>query len=315
MSTTFFAPVGMAPTSAGVSRWLRRARLPLEAWSGRRRWTVAALLATLVFGVGAYGWSTADMSGLDASRAALAASMQRLADAQHALAQLPSLRREAATLSATFTAAASATMPWRSADDVRIVSELATQSGVALLAVEPGTASGEGIERMRPLQLTARTDFVHLMAFFHGLTQLPVLIVPVDVTVRQDGGALTMSATLRVFDALRPVPEASQTNAGASLDADEADDDDEDEDVVFFDPFAKPQMSAGDVSADAVQWRLVGLLRDRTRGLALLDTPDGATTVATGQQLGVERVTQLDAQGITLANGGATRTLTLMEAS
>jgi hypothetical protein len=47
----------------------------------------------------------------------------------------------------------------------------------------------------------------------------------------------------------------------------------------------------------------------------LLDTPDGATTVAAGAQLGAERVTQLDELGITLANGVATRTLTLSEAS
>ena len=50
-------------------------------------------------------------------------------------------------------------------------------------------------------------------------------------------------------------------------------------------------------------------------GLALLDTPDGATTVESGQRLGAERVTKLDALGITLAKGGATRTLALAEAS
>jgi hypothetical protein len=43
----------------------------------------------------------------------------------------------------------------------------------------------------------------------------------------------------------------------------------------------------------------------------LLDTPDGATTVVSGQQLGTERVTRLDALSITLANGGVTRTLAL----
>jgi hypothetical protein len=47
----------------------------------------------------------------------------------------------------------------------------------------------------------------------------------------------------------------------------------------------------------------------------LLDTPDGATTVVSGQQLGTERVTRLDALSITLVNGGATRTLALPEAS
>ncbi|WP_233851567.1 hypothetical protein [Paraburkholderia sp. HD33-4] len=310
MSTTFFEPGGAAHGAAIFSRWVKRARVPLDAWSRRRRWLVAAMLAALVFGLGAYGWNATDLAGLEASRAALVVSTQRLADARHALAQLPSLRRAVAAMPAT----ASSAVSWNSADDVRIVSELATQSGVALLAIEPGAASGEGVERMRALQLTARTEFVHLMAFFHGLAQLPVLIVPVDVTVKQDGKGLAVAATLQVYDALRPAPETAAASAEASPDADEAANDD-DEDLVFFDPFAKPQISASGEPGDASELRLVGLLRDRTRGLALLDTPDGTTTVAAGQQLGVERVTQLDELGITLANGGATRTLTLTEAS
>ncbi|WP_233803711.1 hypothetical protein [Paraburkholderia sp. HP33-1] len=302
MSTTFFEPNGAAHVSAGFSRWVKRVRVPLAAWSGRRRRLVAATLAALVFGLGAYGWNAADLAGLAASRAALAASTQRLAEARRALAQLPSLRRAAAAWPAT----ASTSVSWSSADDVRIVSELATQSGVALLAVEPGAASGEGVERMRALQLTARTDFVHLMAFFQGLVQLPVLIVPVDVTIKQDGKGLAVAATLQVYDALRP---ASGTDAAR------ADEPDDDEDLVFFDPFARPRIVASGEAGDTAQLRLVGLLRERSRGLALLDTPDGTTTVTAGQQLGVERVTQLDALGITLTNGGATRTLTLAEAS
>ncbi|SMG60194.1 hypothetical protein [Paraburkholderia susongensis] len=319
MSTTFFEPGGAANASLDFSRLMKRVRMPLDAWSLRRRRLVAALIAMLVFGLGAYGWISADAGGLAASREALVASTQRLADAKHALVQLPSLRRAAAALPAV----PSAPVSWGSADDVRIVSELAAQNGVALLAVEPGAASGDGAERMRPLLLTASTDFVHLMAFFHGLAQLPVLIVPVDVSVKQDSAALAVSATLRVFDALRPAALADAAHArdavstdaglGASLDADESDEDDEN--IVFFDPFAQPPMHASGELADAVQLRLVGLLRDRMRGLALLDTPDGVATVTAGQQLGVERVTRLDAQGITLANGGTTRMLTLTEAS
>jgi Tfp pilus assembly protein PilP len=77
----------------------------------------------------------------------------------------------------------------------------------------------------------------------------------------------------------------------------------------------QPQVRAAGELPDISQMRLVGVLRDRTHGLALLDTPDGATTVASGQQLGAERVTRLDALGITLARGDTTRTLALAEAS
>jgi Tfp pilus assembly protein PilP len=74
-------------------------------------------------------------------------------------------------------------------------------------------------------------------------------------------------------------------------------------------------LASGEPLPDVSPLRLVGLLHDRTRGLALLDTPDGATTVVSGQQLGTERVTRLDALSITLVSGGATRTLALTEAS
>jgi hypothetical protein len=236
----------------------------------------------------------------------LAGSAQRFAQASRALAQLPALRRAAAAMPAVPSVAS-----WSSADDVRIVSELAAQNNVTLLAVAPGASSSTNAESGRVLQLTAHTDFVHLMAFLRGVSDLPVLIVPVDVTVKQDAVPLAVSATLRVFSALRPAPLSASADAfaDASLDADD------DEDIVFFDPFSQPQIHAAGDSPGSAPLRVVGLLRDLTRGLALLDTPDGATTVVSGQQLGAERVTRIDAHGITLARGDATRVLSLTEAS
>jgi hypothetical protein len=268
------------------------------------------LIAALVFSLGAHGWVVADLGGVEASRAALEAGSLRLANARRSLAQLPALRREAAAVPFAVSAARSSG-PWSSADDVRIVSELAAQNSVALLAVEPGAVNGAGVESMRPLQLTARTDFIHLMAFLRGLSELPVLIVPVDVAVKRDAAALSVSATLHVFDALRPAPSTSSADAFA----DDSLDSDDDEDIVFFDPFSQTQMQAAGALSDVSQLRLVGLLGDRTRGLALLDTPDGVTTVGSGQRIGAERVTKLDASGITLAKDGATRMLALTEAS
>lgn len=310
MSTIFFEFGGAANVRLSLSHWIKRVRLPLDAWSPRRRWVVALLIAALVFGLGAHGWVVADLGGVEASRAALEASGLRLANARRALAQLPALRRDAAAAPvAASTTRSSAS--WSSADDVRIVSELAAQNNVALLAVEPGAVSGAGVESMRPLQLTARTDFVHLMAFLRGLSDLPVLIVPVDVTVRRDAAALSVSATLHVFDALRPAPSTTPADAFA----DDTLDSDDDEDIVFFDPFSQPQMQAAGDLPDVSQLRLVGLLSDRTRGLALLDTPDGVATVESGERIGAERVTKLDASGITLAKDGVTRTLAMTEAS
>ncbi|MFL9866380.1 hypothetical protein PQR67_19585 [Paraburkholderia fungorum] len=308
MSTTFAGLGGASSARFSFSQWIKDVRLPLVAWSRRRRWVVALLIAAVVFGLGSHGWVVADLGGVEASRTALEAATRHLVDARRALAQLPALRREVAARPGAQLPASS----WTSADDVQIVSELAVQNGVSLLTLEPGAANGSGAESMRPVQLTAHTDFVHLMAFLRGLSDLPVLIVPVDVTVNRDAASLAVKATLHIFGALRPVPS---TPAAAAF-ADESLDSDDEEDIVFFDPFALVQMRApGEPQADASELRLVGLLHERTRGLALLDTPDGATTVVSGQQLGTERVTRLDALSITLANGGATRTLALAEAS
>jgi hypothetical protein len=110
-----------------------------------------------------------------------------------------------------------------------------------------------------------------------------------------------------VFNVLSPVLASPELAVDDDLDAD-------DEDVVFYDPFA-PQQEAGGESAEAALLRLVGVLRDRTRGLALLETIDGATTVERGQLLGDDRVTGMDAFSITLTNPVGTRTLTLAETS
>lgn len=307
MSTIFVESGGARGVAFSLSYLSRQARLPLGAWSRRRRWLAILLIAALVFGLGAYGWIVADFSGVETSRVALAASMQHVADASRSLAQLPGLRRTATSIPA-----APSLATWDSADDVRIVSELAEQNSVALLTVEPGATSGIAAESGRPLHLTAHTDFIHLMAFLSGLSDLPLLIVPVDVTVKQDAVALSVSATLRVFSGLRPAAVATPPDA---FDDDAGLDPDDDEDVVFFDPFSHPQMQAGGDLPDDASLRLVGLLRDVTRGLALLDTSDGATTVMSGQQVGAERVTKIDADGVTLANGVATRTLALTETS
>jgi Tfp pilus assembly protein PilO len=314
MSTTFAGFGGVPQPRVSLSHLIRRLRAPLHTWSPRRRWAIALLIALVVFSLGAHGWIVADLGRLAASRAALQASAEHLASARRALAQLPSLRREAAAAGTATTAIVTvsrAPKQWTSADDVRVVSELAAQNGVVLLAVEPGAASGTGARSERPLQIAARTDFIHLMSFMRGLTELPVLMVPVDVVIKRDGAALSVSAALRVYSGLRPAPASltMQELADASLDSDD------EEDVVFFDPFSPAQMQATIELPGQAQLRLVGLLHDRARGLALFDTPEGATTVASGQQIGDERVTRFDTFGITLAKGAATRTLELAEAS
>ena len=44
MSTIFFESGGTASAQLSVSYWLKRLRVPLDAWSRRRRWAVALLI-------------------------------------------------------------------------------------------------------------------------------------------------------------------------------------------------------------------------------------------------------------------------------
>jgi hypothetical protein len=301
--STFLAHHGGSPDeAAGGFHRMNRLRMPLAEWSSRRRLLVAVAIAISVFCLGANAWISADLSGVQASRAALGEAQHRLEQAHRSLAQLPTLRREAAASPRGLVSSG-----WTSADDLRSVSLLAVRSGVTLLRLTTGAASGVGPDAMRALHFTAQTDFLHLMVFLRGLSDLPVLVVPEDVTVKRSGGTLVIAANLHVFNALSPVSARPEVLDDDDLDAD-------DEEVAFYDPFL-PQPEEGGDATDEALLRLVGVLRDRTRGLALLETADGATTVERGQHLGRDRVTAMDALSITLTNPVGTRTLSLSEAS
>jgi hypothetical protein len=290
--STLFAPGGGAThQTAHAFQWLNRMRLPLDAWSGRSRLLVGCLIAAVVFAVGANAWISADLSGVQASH-----------EAQQALARLPALRRQAAA-----TAGGQALATWAPADDVRLMSLLALRSGVTLLTLAPGVGHDAGSDAVRSLHLTVQADFLHLMVFLRGLSDMPVLVVPEDVTVKRSAGSLLISANLHVFADLSPAAATPELFDDEDMDAD-------DEDVVFYDPFSREAQSDGDVT-DVGLLRLAGVLRDRTRGLALLETADGAATVEQGQRVGNDRVTAMDALSITLTNPVGTRTLALTEAS
>ena len=302
MSTLFADRTGVLNQTTQASNWMTQIRLPLEAWSARRRHVAGALIAATVFGAGANAWITADLVGVQASRTTLSEAQQRVAQAKRSVAQLPEQHRSAALASL-----GKSPEPSTPADDVRLISLLAARCGVTLLTLAPTAGNGAGLDAVRPMQLTAQTDFLHLMMFLRGLSDLPVVVVPEDLTVKRSTGALFVSATLHVFNALSPASVSPAILVDDDLEAD-------DEDVVFDDPFASPLQPEGD-QAQAGLLRLAGLLHDRTRGLALLETTDGAATVEQGQFVGGDRVTGMDALSITLTNRVGTRTLALTEAS
>jgi Tfp pilus assembly protein PilO len=279
-----------------------RLRVPLEAWSVRRRALVALSIAVAVFALGANAWTASDMSGMQASADALSAAQHKLNDAEAALAELPALRRAAP---ATHVPAG-----WTSADDVRVVSQLASRHDVSLLKIEPGPVTGSGLDAMRPLHLTAQGDFDHVMDWLGGLASVPVLIVPDELMLKRQGSGLSIGATLRSYASIHPVQAAPRPDVRADPDAFDPDDE-----IVFYDPF-QPETLAGDPAQteSAGSMRLVGLLADRLRGLALIENGDATTTLEPGQQWGSERVAQVDASALRLMRrDGSAHSFTLPE--
>ncbi|PLZ01343.1 hypothetical protein CY652_16025 [Burkholderia sp. WAC0059] len=233
-----------------------------------------------------------DLAGLRQSEAALAEARHRLDEARQSLQALPELRREAAIRQQ----GGATEHIGSTADDMRYISRLAAGSGVELVSLEPDAAA-DGDTVSRSLKLVARGDFARLLAFLQGLRALPALVVPADAVVKRDASVLSLSATLKVFDTLRPpiAPESGTTKA--------------DDDVSPADPF--------DLHANGLpgggSLRLAGVIADRTRGVALVETPAGTATVMPGQLLAGGRVTRIGLPGVTLMRGGALRALALGE--
>jgi hypothetical protein len=281
----------------GFADWLSSLRMPLEAWTGRRRLAAGAVIAAVVFAIGTSAWDAVDLGRASASHAALADVERRLSEARAAVARLSALRLEMAhAMPSSDDRAGSSIGNWHA------VSALAAQSGLTLSTLEPAKSFGEGIESARPVRVVARANFAGLLDFLQGLPNLPVLVVPAELHVKRDADDLSISMTLAFFDAL---PSSLAPSAVADSDPDP----DENE-VWFSDPFA----AASAVRTDAGSTlHLVGLLREGKRALALLTAAEGATALEAGQSIGREKVTRIDDRGVTLSSGTAVRRLTLAE--
>lgn len=285
---------------AASSRWRTLVWPPLDAWSWRRRLLSALLIAMATAGLGVRSLIIADPLATRSANAALDETQRRAASAQLALADLPKLRRNAALSSRRHFAARGPTI------DIKYVAQLATRYGVVIVALEPDAASAARQDPIRRLRFAGRSGFAGLTGFLRGLAALPVLVVPEDVTISRDGGALAMNALLRVFDDLSPPTRAADDAVPMDFDASAV------ADILVDDPFSLHPGTEEDLT-DAGALRLVGVLTDRSHGLALIQTAQGAVAVGPGQLLEDERVTRVDAHGVTLAGRTGARTLVLTE--
>ncbi|MCP3718603.1 hypothetical protein [Paraburkholderia sp. CNPSo 3281] len=254
---------------------------PLHAWGTRRRQAVALTIAVLALATASGACIVGDPLGVHAARAALEAAQRRYGDARQVLARLPALREAAARTTSR------ARRAGNSADDIRRTSQLAAQSGLVLHALEPGVAGGAQAEAFRSIKLVAQGSFAQLRGLLEGLAREPALTVPFELAIRRIGTGLSVSATLRVYDALPAVPLAAAPAAAAR------------------DPFT--HAAAAGRAEDG--WRLAGILQDRQRILALVETPEGIVTAQAGEAIGDARVLAIGPARVVVAAGGTTRAL------
>jgi hypothetical protein len=248
---------------------------PLYAWSPRRRLAVALTIAALACAAASVAYIAWDPLGVHAAQTALAEAQKRHVHAQQALASLPALR-----------AAAAGKVPHtpyagNSADDIRRISQLAAQSGLVLHALEPGPAGGAKTEAFRSIKLVAQGSFAQLRRLLEGGARGPALSLPSELAIRRTVAGLSIAATLRVYDTLPLSPLSAEETAS--------------------DPFARAAVPGND------GWRLAGILQDRQRIVALVETPDGVVTAQAGEAIGDGRVVQVGPARVVVALGGSTR--------
>lgn len=266
---------------------------PFDQWSFRTTLLIATVLAALVFALGVQCWRTSGLIDLGASRAALTAAQEQSEHARDIAAELPELRKRADL---------NRLQPdhWTSADALHAVAALAAQSGLRVTGIEP--MQPKGIDRKpleppvdRALSFRAEGAFPEIRRFIESVAGLPRLVVPENVQIKRQNGALTIDTTLRIHETLPAVPLPQPVRANAFV----------------IDPFGKD--SAGDFGRGA-DMLLVGTLVSRQRAMALVQSGHDIDDFRPGQKIGDERLGRVVPREIELArDDGVSRTLTIAE--
>ena len=248
-------------------------------------------LASGSFALGTYAWRAFDADRRAAEASALEALELRLQQSRAKVARLPGMRR-----SVTEQPAAAGEPSRTIGAEWQAVAELASDAGVSLRTLAPaprGTASRatKTSGAARTLRVDGQADFSALHAFFMGLSSLPMLVVPEAVDIKHDKGSLALGATLGVFD-MPPPAAAKSAHAQPSR--------------PIADPFAGAESTMRSALSPE---RLVGIVRDGRRALALFEAASGADAVAAvpGQTVGADRLVAIDTTGVTLVSNGQTR--------
>lgn len=285
---------------AAVRRLVRaisRLRSPPRTWTLKRRLMTCVALAAAAFALATSAWRVHDTRKRTERAADMQSLERRVHESRIKLARLPALREAAG---AARVSAGAAARP--AGGEWQAVADLAARTGVKVLVLEPGARTaarrgrqGETVERA--LRLEGRTDFSGLYAFVHGLSALPVLVVPRALDIKREPEGLAFEATLNVLDRLAAQPTLmAAVEVGPPL----------------SDPF---RVGATFSSLDASAVRLVGLVHGGRHALALFEHASGVqTALATpGQALGPEKIVRIDAFGVTLSGRRGVRRLSWPE--
>ncbi|MFC5431315.1 hypothetical protein ACFPTO_21290 [Paraburkholderia denitrificans] len=266
--------------------WMR-----VHAWSVRRRTGVAAALALTAALSAGVACVAVDFVGVRAARSELHEAEHALADAQRAVARLPVLTQ---SLRQAGSGATYGNLKNSAADEVRRVSGLTANAGLALSTLEPSGSGGAGAESFQAMKLVAQGSFSQVRAFLAGLSMQPELVVPGELTIKRNGERLSVAATLQVFDGLPPAQPGTTGSVS---------------DRVTFDPFAN---SIADGTGDG-SLRLTGVLQDRAGRIALIESASGTKAVQVGQMFAGARVERIETSRVVLTSGGTSQTLTWAE--
>ncbi|MDR5758312.1 hypothetical protein [Caballeronia sp. LZ035] len=293
--------VPMNLASRRDERWSTRGAAmllrPLDAWSPARVAASALALALLVGAAGACAWRMSDPGRLGLARAELTAAQSREHEVRRIKEALPGLKARA--LSARL-------QPehWSPADALRAVVELAAQSGLREVSIEPSARAGTGteaspVESGRALKLRAEGSFNEIHRFLESLAGLPRLVVPEGAQIRppagaRSSGALAVEASLRVFENQPGIPLAVAAPRTSSF---------------VIDPFG-----GGEALAQGGDILLVGTLVGSRRAMALLQSGKDVGGYAPGQKIGAERLARVVPRAVELMRDrGPVRKLTLTE--
>ncbi|WP_309810305.1 type 4a pilus biogenesis protein PilO [Caballeronia sp. LZ034LL] len=270
---------------------------PLDAWSHTRLAASALALTLLMGAAGAAAWRMSDPGGLELARAELTAAQTREHEVRRIRAELPGLKARA--LSARLQPE-----QWSTADALRAIVELAAQSGLRDVSIEPGARAGAGpeapsqVESGRALKLRAEGSFNEIHRFLEALAGLPRLVVPEGAQIRQPSGgladALAVEASLRVFENQPGIPLTVAAPRASSF---------------VIDPFG-----SGDALAQGGDILLVGTLVGTRRAMALLQSGNEVGGYAAGQKIGAERLARVVPRVVELMpDRGPSRKLTMAE--